>query len=245
MSDALARTGLRGLTAARVALPMSGHSVAMGEVLEFQLAHARARDAVHAGFSAEDFAGRVRAEVPALEVVALRTKAKGRAEYLRRPELGRVLDEASVGMLRDCGCDLAVTVADGLSSLAVERYAIPLLVALVVRLEGWVIGPVAVVSQGRVAVGDDVGQRLGARCGLVLVGERPGLSAADSMGAYLTWGPRVGRTDAERNCVSNIRGGGLGVEEAAERLVFLLRGARALGLTGVGLKIGVEEQRRF
>lgn len=238
MSDALERAGLRALTAARVALPMSGHSVAVSEVLELQLAHARARDAVHAGFSAEAFAARVREEIPSLEVVALRSRARGRAEYLRRPELGRVLDDASVSMISSCGCDLAVTVADGLSSLAVERNAIPLLRELVARLEGWVIGPVAVVEQGRVAVGDCVGEAMGARCGLVLIGERPGLSAADSMGAYLTWAPKVGRTDAERNCLSNIRSGGLGVVEAAERLVGVMNAARGLGRTGIGLKEG-------
>ncbi|MGA7158534.1 MAG: ethanolamine ammonia-lyase subunit EutC [Acidobacteriaceae bacterium] len=240
MSDTVARADLRALTAARVSLPMTGHSVAMEEVLGFELAHARARDAVHAGFDGEGFARRVRAEV-GMEAVALRSRAKGRAEYLRHPQLGRLLDDASASRLARSGCDVAITVADGLSALAVERNAIALLAVLVPRLRDcdWSVGPVAVVEQGRVAVGDAVGEGMGARCGLVLIGERPGLSAADSMGAYLTWAPRVGRTDAERNCLSNIRGGGLGVVEAAERLVGLMVAARELGATGVGLKEGV------
>jgi ethanolamine ammonia-lyase small subunit len=244
MSDArVARADLRALTAARVALPMSGNSVATEEVLAFQLDHARARDAVHAGLDVAAFARRVRAEIPLLDenVLTLRSCAVDRAAYLRHPELGRRLDSASAERLTACGCDVAVTIADGLSALAVERYAIPLLAVLVPRLvaEGWTLGPVTVVQQGRVAVGDAIGEGLGARCGLVLIGERPGLSAADSMGAYLTWAPRVGRMDAERNCLSNIRSGGLGVEEAAERLMGLMKGARAMRLSGVGLKEGV------
>lgn len=247
MSDArVARADLRALTAARVALPMSGHSVATEEVLAFELDHARARDAVHAELDVAAFARRLREAIPLLgvDVLTLRSCAVDRAEYLRHPELGRRLDAASVERLTACGCDVAVTIADGLSALAVERYAIPLLAVLVPRIlaEGWTLGPVAVVQQGRVAVGDAIGERLGARCGLVLIGERPGLSAADSMGAYLTWAPRVGRMDAERNCLSNIRDGGLRVEEAAERLVGLMRGARAMGLSGVGLK---EDARRL
>ena len=243
MSDArVARADLRALTAARVALPMSGHSVATEEVLAFQLDHARARDAVHAELDVAAFERRLREAIPMLDerTLMLRSCAVDRAEYLRHPELGRRLDAASAEMLTACGCDVAVTVADGLSALAVERYAIPLLAELLPRLvaEGWTLGPVTVVQQGRVAVGDAIGERLGARCGLVLIGERPGLSAADSMGAYLTWMPRVGRMDAERNCLSNIRDGGLRVEEAAERLMGLMRGARAMGLSGVALKEG-------
>lgn len=242
-----ARTDLRALTAARVALPMSGHSVATTELLGFQLAHARARYAVHAEFDGVAFARRMREEIPMLtergvEVLTLRSVAKDRASYLRHPGLGKMLDVASAEMLTPCGCDVMVTVADGLSTLAVERYAIPLLGRLLQRVmeEGWTLGPMTVVLQGRVAVGDAIGERLGARCGLMLIGERPGLSAADSMGAYLTWVPRVGRTDAERNCLSNIRDGGLDVTEAAERLLALMRAARAMRLTGVALKEGAE-----
>jgi ethanolamine ammonia-lyase small subunit len=236
---------LRSLTVARVSLPMSGNSVAMSEVLAFELAHAQARDAVHAVFDGSGFATRLRDELPVLaergiEVLTLRSSAVDRASYLRHPQKGRELEVESAALLQKASCDLAITVADGLSSLAVERNAIPVLALLLPRLveEGWTLGTVSVVQQGRVAVGDAIGEGLGAGCGLMLIGERPGLSAADSMGAYLTWEPRVGRTDAERNCLSNIREGGLRVEEAAERLRSLMTTARRLRLTGVGLKEG-------
>jgi ethanolamine ammonia-lyase small subunit len=236
---------LRSLTAARVSLPMSGHSIATSEVLRFQLAHAQARDAVHAALDAEAFAQRLRDELPTLaeqgvEVLTLRSCAVDRASYLRYPQRGRSLDAESAAALKSMPCDLAVTIADGLSALAVERNAIPLLAVLLPRLaeEDWTIGPITVVQQGRVGVCDAIGNRLGARCSLMLIGERPGLSAADSMGAYLTWQPQPGRTDADRNCLSNIRSGGLNVQEAAERLMWLMNTARAMKLTGVALKEG-------
>ena len=237
---------LRSLTAARVSLPMSGHSIATSEVLEFQLAHAQARDAVHAALDAEAFARRLRNELPtlqeqAVEVLTLRSCAVDRASYLRHPQRGRTLHADSAAALKSMPCDLAISVADGLSALAVETNAIPLLAVLLPKLgeAGWTLAPVTVVEQGRVGIGDAIGERLAARCSLMLIGERPGLSAADSMGAYLTWGPRAGRTDAERNCLSNIRSGGLNVEEAAERLMRLMKRARAMELTGMALKEGV------
>ncbi|WP_158788107.1 ethanolamine ammonia-lyase subunit EutC [Granulicella sp. L46] len=240
-----AAPNLRSLTAARVSLPMSGHSIATSEVLEFQLAHAQARDAVHAALDTEAFARRLRDELPMLaeqgvEVLTLRSCAVDRARYLRHPQRGRSLDAASAAVLKSMPCDLAITIADGLSALAVERNAVPLLAVLLPRMakDGWTMGPVTVVQQGRVGVCDAIGERLGARCSLILIGERPGLSAADSMGAYLTWQPRVGRTDADRNCLSNIRSGGLNVEEAAERLMGLMKTARTMKLTGVALKEG-------
>ncbi len=236
---------LRTLTAARVSLPMSGHAIATSEVLEFQLAHALARDAVHAALDADAFALRLRNELPKLaaqgvEVLALRTCAVDRVSYLRHPNRGRSLDAESAAALKSMPCDLAISIADGLSALAVERNAIPLLAVLLPRLaeNDWSMGPITVVQQGRVGVCDAIGEKLRARCSLMLIGERPGLSAADSMGAYLTWQPRAGRTDADRNCLSNIRSGGLNVEEAAERLMWLLSAARAMELTGVGLKEG-------
>jgi ethanolamine ammonia-lyase small subunit len=236
---------LRSLTAARVSLPMTGNSLATSEVLAFELAHAQARDAVHAAFDGKDFASRLHNELPLLgelgiEVLTLRSSAVDRASYLRHPQKGRTLAVESAGLLKKASCDLAITIADGLSALAVERNTIPLLTLLLPRLveQGWTLGPVTVVQQGRVAVGDEIGEGLGARCGLMLIGERPGLSAADSMGAYLTWEPRVGRTDADRNCLSNIRDGGTRTEEAADRLMALITAARGLSLTGVALKEG-------
>ncbi len=180
---------------------MSGHSIATSEVLEFQLAHAQARDAVHAALDAEAFARRLRNELPMLaeqgvEVLTLRSCAVDRASYLRHPQRGRTLDAESAAALKSTPCDLAISVADGLSALAVERNAIPLLAVLLPRLAeaGWTLAPVTVVQQGRVGIGDAIGERLAARCSLMLIGERPGLSAADSMGAYLTW-ESAGRTD--------------------------------------------------
>jgi ethanolamine ammonia-lyase small subunit len=236
---------LRSLTAARVSLPMSGHAIATSEVLKFQLAHAQARDAVHASLDAEVFARRLRDELPQLaeqgvKVLTLRSCAVDRASYLRHPQRGRSLHAESATALKSTPCDLAISIADGLSALAVERNTIPLLAVLLPRLaeNGWTLGPITVVQQGRVGIGDAIGERLGARCSLMLIGERPGLSAADSMGAYLTWKPRAGRTDADRNCLSNIRSGGLNVQEAAERLMWLMKTARAMKLTGVALKEG-------
>jgi len=236
---------LRSLTAARVSLPMTGHSVATAGVLEFQLAHAQARDAVHAPFDGGEFARELRQQLPTLaergvEVLKLETMAKDRASYLRYPQKGRSLDPASAAKLKQESCDVAIIIADGLSALAVKRNAVPLLAALLPRLadEAWTLGAVTVVQQGRVSVCDAIGEALGSKCSLILIGERPGLSAADSMGAYLTWDPQVGRTDAQRNCLSNIRTGGLPVEEAAERLVELIKSARAMKSTGVMLKEG-------
>jgi ethanolamine ammonia-lyase small subunit len=236
---------LRSLTAARVSLAMSGHSIVTSEVLGFQLAHALARDAVHAEFHAEIFARRLCDELPVLkeqgiEVLTLQTCAFDRANYLRDPRKGRRLDARSSAVLKPAPCDLAISVADGLSALAVEKNAIPLLAVLLPRLaaDGWTVGPVTVVQQGRVGVCDVIGEGLAARCSLMLIGERPGLSSADSMGAYLTWEPRVGRTDADRNCLSNIRDGGLDVEDAAVRLLWLMKTARAMKRTGVALKEG-------
>jgi ethanolamine ammonia-lyase small subunit len=236
---------LRTLTAARVSLAMSGHSLVTSEVLEIQLAHAQARDAVHAALHTEEFVGRLRGELPALqqrgiEVLTLRTCAVDRASYLRDPQKGRCLDAESAATLTPMPCDLAISIADGLSPLAVERNAIPLLAVLLPRLaeNGWTLAPITVVQQGRVGVCDAIGERLGAGCSLMLIGERPGLSSADSMGAYLTWEPRLGRTNADRNCLSNIRVGGLGVEDAADRLIWMMQTARAMKLTGVELKEG-------
>jgi ethanolamine ammonia-lyase small subunit len=210
-------------------------------VLDFQLAHARARDAVHAGLDVPAFARRVEREL-GVKVVELQTNARDREVYLRRPDLGRTLEPESAARIQRGSFDLAVTIADGLSALAVERNAIPMLAQLLPRLvnAGWCVAPIAVVQQGRVAVGDPVGFYSGARLSLVLIGERPGLSCADSLGAYLTWAPCAERTDADRNCLSNIREGGLSAGEAANRLMWYLEAARARGVTGTALKEGVE-----
>jgi ethanolamine ammonia-lyase small subunit len=232
-------TALRSLTAARVALGRAGSSVPTAAHLDFRLAHARARDAVHHALDAP--AGAAAREPLHPGVIRAASAAADRREYLLRPDLGRRLDEASRARLAGGASvpnDAALVVADGLSAVAVERHAPPLLARLVAALvaEGWRVAPLVVVEQGRVAVGDEVGHALGAALVLVLIGERPGLSAPDSLGAYLTHVPRPGRVDAERNCVSNIRPAGLDYPAAAHVLLWLMREARHRRLTGVALK---------
>jgi len=231
-------TRLRALTPARVGLERTGVSQRTRDLLEFQRAHARARDAVHARMETASLAAGL-AAVSGVEALALHSAARDRAIYLQRPDLGRRLDEASLALLetrKASGFDLALVVADGLSALAVERHTAPLIDALMPRLEGWRLAPICVVEQGRVAIGDQIGAALGAALSVVLIGERPGLSSPDSLGAYITWDPQVGRTDAERNCISNIRAEGLSYEQAAAQLCFYLQEARRRKLTGVALK---------
>jgi ethanolamine ammonia-lyase small subunit len=232
---------LRRLTAARIALGRCGVSLPTAQWLRFSEAHAMARDAVHTPLDVPPLLAALRqAGWPALHV---HSAAPDRATYLRRPDLGRRLDADSAAALdastplSDEG-PLAVVLADGLSPAAVAAHALPLLIALGPRLQaqGQAVGAVLVAEQARVALGDEIGQRLRAQAVLVLVGERPGLSSADSLGAYLTWAPRTGRSDAERNCVSNIRPAGLDAALAAHKIAWLLAGARRLGASGVALK---------
>lgn len=228
----------RDLTMARVGLERAGNSLATREVLAFQLAHARARDAVAMTLDLCGF--KLESEALGWPVTLLSSAATDRAAYLRRPDLGRRLSEESRGRLApgSRALDLAVVAADGLSALAVQRHALPLIDRLAPLLNdaGWTRSPLLVVERGRVAIGDEIGQLLNASLVLVLIGERPGLSSPDSLGAYLTWHPAPGRTDAERNCISNIRPEGLGYGEAAHRIFSLLTAARARQLTGVALK---------
>ncbi|MCU1222757.1 MAG: ethanolamine ammonia-lyase subunit EutC [Edaphobacter sp.] len=239
---------LRDLTPARVSLPTTGDSIATDEVLSFQLAHAKARDAVHAELHLHSFAQRLMTELPilgeaSLTVLQLRSNAPDRATYLRRPNLGRTLHPNSAALLRPASYDLAITIADGLSALAIERNAIPVLAQLLPELlaNAWSIAPLTLVQQGRVGICDAIGSGLGASCSLILIGERPGLSSPDSMGAYLTWSPHPDRTDADRNCLSNIRNDGLSAEMAAARLLWYLQVARATRHTGIFLKEGLFE----
>ena len=230
---------LRRLTSARIALGRAGASLPTAEVLAFALDHARARDAVHLDFDAPGLAARLAAL--GLATVAVESAAPDRPTYLRRPDLGRRLSDASRARLDATGpggADIAIVVADGLSAAAVHAHAAPLIAALRphIAAEGWRLADVVLARQGRVALGDEIGERLGARLTVMLIGERPGLSSPDSLGAYLTLGPRVGLTDAARNCVSNIRPAGLGYDEAAFRIAWLVREALRLGVTGVALK---------
>jgi len=225
---------LQALTPARLRLGRAGSAVPTRAHLSFQLDHARARDAVWAPFQPGGLA-----EALGREVIEVRSQAADRAEYLRRPDLGRQLDPADAARLQRGDHHLAIVIADGLSAEAVHAHAASLVLALLDRLADWSIAPIVVAHQGRVAIGDPIGEALGARLACVLIGERPGLSAPDSLGAYLTWQPVAGRQDSERNCVSNIRPPhGLAYAAAADTIVRLLKAARARGLTGIALKDG-------
>ena len=230
---------LRALTPARVGLGRSGAGLPTRALLDFTLDHARARDAVHATF---DGAGLIRSlaslGIAPLEVAS---RAQTRREYLKRPDLGRMLAAGSRQLLegsRGDASELVIVIGDGLSPTAVHHHAIELLRHLLPRLaqDGIMAGPVVVASGARVALGDEIGEVLAAKMVAVLIGERPGLSAPDSLGAYLTFDPRSGRTDAERNCVSNIHRAGLGSAEAAFKIAWLIRAGLVRHVTGVALK---------
>jgi ethanolamine ammonia-lyase small subunit len=230
---------LMRLTPARIALGRTGVSMPTREVLAFAHAHARARDAVTTPFDSGRTAHAV--EALGLKTFHVHSAATDRASYLRRPDLGRRLsDESCARLTRIAGeaCDLAIVIADGLSSAAIHAHAANLLDALAPAIEAasWRSAPIVLAGQARVALGDEVGEILKARIVVLLVGERPGLSSPDSLGAYITFAPHVGRADADRNCVSNIRGGGLSYAEAAEKIAWLVREGLRLGFTGVALK---------
>lgn len=220
---------LRRFTSARVALGRAGTSLPTAAHLDFQEAHAAARDAV---WSALDPAAL------GLDAPVVQSQARDRREYLLRPDLGRRLREEDRARLHKTG-GVVVVVADGLCATGVQSQAAALLAAF---NADW---PVVVALQARVALGDDIAHAMGADAVVVVIGERPGLSAQDSVGLYLTWAPRPGRTDAERNCISNIRPGGLSHADAAAKLHWLLRGARALGASGVALKDDMPAQNRL
>lgn len=231
---------LRRLTAARIALGRSGVSLPTAEWLRFSEAHAMARDAVHTPLDAA--ALRDTLVAAGFDSLCVHSAAPDRATYLRRPDLGRRLATASAAQLANIAAaargGVVVVLADGLSAAAVAAHALPLLCQLRPGLlaQQQPLGMVLVAEQARVALGDEVGALLGAQAVLVLVGERPGLSSPDSLGAYLTWAPRIGRSDAERNCVSNIRPAGLAIDNAAHKIAWLLAAARRLLATGVMLK---------
>lgn len=240
MDDALQ---LRNFTSARVALARAGNSLSTAEVLAFQAAHAAARDAVHWRMDAQALALECKAR--GWPSVTLQSAAPDRATYLRRPDLGRKLKLGQeLGVPHAAGkdtegeYDLAIILADGLSALAIHRHALELWARLLPLLDpdNWHCSPLILVEQGRVAIGDEIGQALGANLAVVLIGERPGLSSPDSLGIYLTWHPRPGRTDAERNCISNIHADGLSYPAAVQKLLFLMTEARRRRLSGIGLR---------
>ncbi|ATE75565.1 ethanolamine ammonia-lyase [Pseudomonas frederiksbergensis] len=233
---------LRRLTPARIALGRTGTSMPTSAQLDFQYAHAQARDAVHLPFDHSALSSQLTER--GRESLLLHSAATDRNSYLQRPDLGRKLSDESAQTLRDYarahpgGVDLAVVVADGLSALAVHRHTLPFLARMEEQtaIEGWSLSPVILVEQGRVAVADEIGELLGAKMVVILIGERPGLSSPDSLGLYFTYNPKVGLTDAYRNCISNVRLEGLSYGMAAHRLLYLMREACRRQLSGVSLK---------
>lgn len=233
---------LRRLTPARIALGRTGTSMPTSAQLDFQYAHAQARDAVHLPFDH----GGLRAELAecGYESVLLHSAAPHRDSYLQRPDLGRKLSDESAQILHNHasahpgGVDLVIVVADGLSALAVHRHTVPFLTRMreQIEVDGWTVSPVILVEQGRVAISDEIGELLGAKMVVILIGERPGLSSPDSLGLYFTYNPKIGLTDAYRNCISNVRLEGLSYGMAAHRLLYLMREACRRQLSGVNLK---------
>ncbi len=228
---------LTQFTAARIAIGRVGTSIPLKQSLQFNLAHAHARDAVYSVLDVDGlFAALKIFDLPLLH---LHSRAQTRHKYLKRPDLGRQLDEDSVQNLTGySNFDVAIIVAEGLSAAAVNENAFGLLNLLIPKLSAskLKIAPVCLVEQGRVAIGDDIAHGLNAKFSIVLIGERPGLSSADSMGAYLTYGPKPGLTDESRNCVSNIRPHGLKYKPAAEKIFYLVNESFKRKLSGVGLK---------
>ncbi|HEX3437809.1 MAG TPA: ethanolamine ammonia-lyase subunit EutC [Pseudacidobacterium sp.] len=249
-------TELRRFTNARLALGRAGDSLPTREVLAFGLAHAQARDAVHASLEIEKLA-RDLAEF-GYESRAVKSAVHDRAEYLRRPDLGRKLSTESRDLLKLSlkrhgfshanqakkdssvlapeGWDVVFIIADGLSAIAPSRHTVPVLRAIAPMLHDWHIGPIIIATQARVGLGDEIGELLQAEMTVMLIGERPGLSSPDSLGIYLTYMPSIGRTDADRNCISNIHSMGLSYEDAASKLHHMMLAARRAGLSGVMLK---------
>ncbi len=232
---------LRQYTPARIALGRTGTSLPTKPHLEFQLAHARARNAVHHELDIARLEAALTARGHAVHV--LHSAAGNRPVYLQRPDKGRRLDEPSrqslVEMARPAeGYDVVFVIGDGLSSFAIEENAAAFLDVLKPPLDaqGWRVAPLMIVREARVAVGDEVAELLGADMVVMLIGERPGLSSPDSMGIYMTLKPRVGLTDEARNCISNVRREGLSYEGAAHKLLYLMTEARKRGLSGVQLK---------
>lgn len=239
---------LTRFTQARIALGRAGTSLPTRPHLEFQFAHARARNAVHHPLDESALCAAL--EARGLPNFVVHSAAPDRATYLQRPDLGRVPSEASQASLATSGTagfDVAIVVVDGLSAFAIEQNVLPFLDLLVPQLSarGLGLAPVAVVRQGRVAIGDPIARALGAKLVIVLIGERPGLSSPDSMGIYMTWSPVAGTTDAQRNCISNVRRDGLGYDEAVYKLMYLVSEALQRGLSGVMLKDETASQARL
>jgi ethanolamine ammonia-lyase small subunit len=226
----------RNATRARIGLGRAGDALPTLAILDFQLAHARARDAVHGQV---DFTALAEELAPA-PTIRIRSCAKDRTVYLARPDLGRQANPADLPEAAG-EYDIAFVIADGLSAVAVERHAVPVFRAAMKRLGGFNIAPIILGEQARVAFGDEAAAAYGAQIAIVLIGERPGLSVPDSLGAYITFRPRPGRRDSERNCISNIHADGLSHEAAADKIAWIVQEALRLQLSGVHLKENAED----
>jgi ethanolamine ammonia-lyase small subunit len=224
---------LRNFTMARVGLDRAGDALAINELLDLRRAHAVARDAVHETLDTASL--RMECQTRRWEAIVIHSAARDRAEYLRRPDLGRI---PSPPVNAGGPCDAVILVADGLSAIAVHRHAVNVLGQLLPKLHAcnWTLAPLVIIEQGRVAIADPIAANFQARLSVMLIGERPGLTSPDSLGAYLTWAPAPGKTDAERNCISNIRPEGLPYEEAANRIFALMTESRRRQLSGIALK---------
>jgi ethanolamine ammonia-lyase small subunit len=233
-------SALRRFTQARIALGRAGHAVPTAALLDFQLAHAEARDAVQLPWDIDAFADQLR--TLGAELLLLETPVASRDEYLRRPDLGRILNGTSrerLGRLSPHAVDVALIVTNGLSSAALERHGFSLVQAILdgYRSRQLRVAPVALVANGRVALLDEIGSALGAKVAVIVVGERPGLSAADSLGVYLTFAPKPGNSDAQRNCISNIHPPeGLSYQAAVAKIIYLTEESIRRGTSGVALK---------
>jgi ethanolamine ammonia-lyase small subunit len=239
-------SSLKAYTAARIALGSAGVAIPLTETLRFKMDHAHARDAVQSQLEVEVLQQEL--SFSGLPIHLISSKAQDRKEYLQRPDLGRSISDASLELLKGIQngeTDIAIIIADGLSAAAIQKHAAPLLRVLIplVSERGWSLAPLTIVLQGRVAIGDDVGAALKAKMTIMLIGERPGLSSPDSMGAYLTYGPSAGLKNNNRNCVSNIRPKGLPYLAATDILMRLLRTSFALKISGVELKVQDEDIR--
>ncbi|MGF6816013.1 ethanolamine ammonia-lyase small subunit [Paraburkholderia atlantica] len=234
---------LRRFTQARIALGRAGNSLPTAPLLAFNLAHAQARDAVHHPLDAGALHAQLQEQ--GFDTLDVHTAAPDREHYLRRPDLGRRLSDesrATLAQLPTQSSDVLFVIGDGLSAFAASKQAVPLLQAIHPKLADWTIGPVVIARQARVALGDEIGELLDAKIVVMLIGERPGLSSPDSLGIYITYAPKVGCSDAQRNCISNVRPEGLGYPQAAHKLHYLLTQAKKLRLTGVGLKDDSDQQ---
>ena len=232
---------MREFTQARIALGHAGGSLPTQALLEFRLAHAKARDAVYHELDLEHLQQAL--QPLSLPQIRVNSMAQNRITYLQRPDLGRRLHPDSRQTLSNASNnttkpDVVFMIGDGLSAIAIEQHASALLAASIPALiqQGWRLGPLVLAQQARVALGDEVGAALGAQLVVVIIGERPGLSSPDSVGVYLTYAPRRGRMDAERNCISNIRPHGLPMADAAHKLIYLIDQALQRRLSGIDLK---------